>query len=843
MKSSISRIRLLLCFLLLPLVLSATRSDLDDLQGLSVANAKIPIYNKTRLQMIFFADGAERGDSGIVGRNAVMEIIRRVADPDTIADGWGTKPYSLSATLPEVLNFWRKRIRYSEGVILGDRCTIDQNGRRASGSSPVFFRSPMLDLNGIGFEADFERRTVLVTSDVHVVLRHGGSDLRKILGGSGKLPAKYERLFADSDSLLIDMMKREIVLIGNVVVREEKAKLTCDRLTIFLTGDGDPAEKISSEDRELGEVSRILAAGNVVMIQTDDAGKPAAAGTRAEAEQMICDIPSDTIELTGDEEAPRILSAGGEKISGDVIRFSRAKLQAAVTGGCRISTAEGAKLSADRGFFDARNNFNDLVGNVRMENGGNTLACRRMRVVMKPGDRKEPLAAPEQGSTQATLLGAEQFAAAGNGRRLDRAFFYDNVVLDDKQGRLFCDEMHAKFLHDQTKKKDGVQLENAECFRGVRTVSSKPDARGSVTELRSEYAKLNYAGNTLRFEKDVVMINGASRIYCKTLDLFLADRSAPPAAEPQGKAAAKPAETKGVESPIARLGGSGKRLTKAVAQGDVKMRDAQGDLDTDRLTLHFVEAKAGEPAEGSFQSGGMKLSLAECDGNVVAVNRPKQEKKSAAKETGKPEEEEKKQRTDAANPFAAFAEQGGQRTLKAQRGRIDFLANVTEFHDSVSVTTEEAWLKCRDLYLYGSRSAAPAAAGARKTEPKVADDNPDDDPYATLPSSAGAPARIVAGNGIELQRIRCEHDVVLCRRDPATKEEQRAGGDQGEYLVSSQQAVISSKPPRRSWLQSQGMRQECEKIICDLKSGVFRTVNVFETVRDGKGAPGAGFRF
>ena len=80
---------------------------------------------------------------------------------------------------------------------------------------------------------------------------------------------------------------------------------------------------------------------------------------------------------------------------------------------------------------------------------------------------------------------------------------------------------------------------------------------------------------------------------------------------------------------------------------------------------------------------------------------------------------------------------------------------------------------------------------------------------------------------------------MLCRRDPATKEEQRAGGDVGEYLVSSQQAVITSKPPRRSWLQSPGLRQECEKIVCDLKSGVFRTVNVFETIRTG-GLPGGG---
>ena len=832
MRTPVFRIGFLCFAAVLPLIVGAARSDLDDLQGLVVANAKIPIYNKTRLQLICFADGARRSDNGIVGSNAVMEIIRRAADPDSIADGWGTKPYPLKAELPEVVNFWRKRYLYSEGVILGDRSTIDQTGKRASGSSPVFFRSPMLDLDGIGFEADFVRRTVLVASDVHVVLRHGASDLRKILGGSAKIPKKYERLFAESDSLLIDMTKREIVLIGNVVVVEEKARLSCDRLTIFLTGDGDPIGKTPEGERELGDVSRILASGNVVLVQTENTAK-GSPGTRAEAEQMICDILNDTVELSGEEELPHIVSANGEKISGRVIRFSRGKLQATVIGSCRISTADGARLSADRGFFDAKNNYNDLVGGVKMENGGNTLLCRRMRVIMKPDGRKNPPPKPDPESTSATLLGAEQFAAAGGGRTLDRALFYEDVVLDDREGKLFCDEMHAKFLPGSDKE-NGVQLESAECFRRVRTVSKKTGARGEIPELKAEYARLNYAGNTLLFRKNVVMISGPSHLTCDMLDLFLTDRAAPPAEK--NEAAAKSPRNDAASSPIARFSGSGKALTRAVARGAVQMRDAQGDLNADSVTLHFVEAKPGEPTEGTLQSGGMKLSLAECDGNVVAVSRPAKTGNSAAKK------QKGAKREDSANPFGALASEHSERTLKAQHGRIDLLANTSEFHDSVEVTTSDSWLKCRDLYLYGSRTSAPEAPGSRKVEPKVAD-NPDDDPYETLPAATVAPARIVAGNGLELKRIRCEHDVVLCRRDPATKEEQRAGGDTGEYVVSTQQAVISSKPPRRSWLQSPGMRQECEKIVCDLKSGVFRTVNVFETLRTGKSAPGAGFRF
>ena len=89
----------------------------------------------------------------------------------------------------------------------------------AYGDDPVFFRSPLLDLNGIGFEADLGKRTVLVKSDVNIVLRMETSDPRRFKPDA-KLPEKYDFVRATSDSMRIDMVEGS----SDFLVNDEQAR-------------------------------------------------------------------------------------------------------------------------------------------------------------------------------------------------------------------------------------------------------------------------------------------------------------------------------------------------------------------------------------------------------------------------------------------------------------------------------------------------------------------------------------------------------------------------------------------------------------------------------------------
>ncbi|MBP5530600.1 MAG: hypothetical protein J6Y54_01035, partial [Lentisphaeria bacterium] len=88
---------------------ASTNTQLNDLRGLQLKNAKIPVLNQGKLQMVIFSSSAERRGEMMVGFNTVLAIIRRGADADTIRDDWDLVPYPLDSDLPQILDFWKDR--------------------------------------------------------------------------------------------------------------------------------------------------------------------------------------------------------------------------------------------------------------------------------------------------------------------------------------------------------------------------------------------------------------------------------------------------------------------------------------------------------------------------------------------------------------------------------------------------------------------------------------------------------------------------------------------------------------------------------------------------------------
>ena len=174
------------------------RNDLSDLRGLSLSHAKIPIYNRGgKPQMMIFVNRANREGRLITGETTVLDLIRNNANVDAISDAWGISQYPLNSNFNQVLKFWTPRAGYSDGVIITDQAAISQDDDRAMGEEPVFFRSPLIDLDGIGFEVDFKARTIQVNSEVQLILRTGKSDPRKYV--SGGFPEIYDFVRASSE--------------------------------------------------------------------------------------------------------------------------------------------------------------------------------------------------------------------------------------------------------------------------------------------------------------------------------------------------------------------------------------------------------------------------------------------------------------------------------------------------------------------------------------------------------------------------------------------------------------------------------------------------------------------
>ncbi len=791
---------------------ASAASDLTDLRGLALNNAKIPVYgSRQQLQMMTFVDNAVRDGKVIIGKNTVLDLIKSGSNVDDIKDAWQLKYYPLQAKMSDVFKFWLKRLSYSEGVVITEKAHIDQDQDRAFGESPVYFRSPLIDLDGIGFDVSFKRRTIQVNSDVKVVLRTASCDPRKL---KEKDAEKLEHSFvmAYSDALLIDIERNQLMLVGSVRVIDRKSVLTCDRLTIFLDDQDDKKGKASGEKRHSGinvegekGVARILADGNVVI--TNGTGL---AAQRAFADHLNYDVRLGIFHFTGDKVNPRFVQKQ-EVVSGKNIILYREEQQARVIGECSIVSraANGAvrHITSDRGDIDFKINRGAFAGNVVMRDTGVIVSGPRanLELANRPGKdkkRSEPsdrMLPDGMGSSSGfgggRDLRAVEFpdgirvvdpASQKAGKPMDLAAktgrydalgkfidFKENVVLNDSQMTLNTSEMQIKL--DEKSSLDPVSgktsVERIVCQKGVKIIGKGKNA-GTLT---SQIGVFFYRRDLLVFVNDVKVTNKETTLTCDRLDLYLVSSSG-------GKNA--PAQTG-----IAGIGGSNKVLSKAVATGErVLMVDPQNRLETKKLTVNFEEIKAGEkPTPGMLQSGNSRVTWIACDDGM------RLESKSDSKSTGKSSGDKR-------------VLSKGKRIAVAKRSETDLKKNVARFFSNVSVYDEKSRLDCDRMTVYAAPFVAPAAVSKA--------DDPDADPFALGRTEDSVPSNIMLGKDMELKRVFCEDNVVLSTTENGRRIQ--AGGDTGEYLSSTRKMVLKANPPQRTWMQAEGRRQWCDRIVCDV---------------------------
>lgn len=205
---------------------------LETMQNISTKNTTLPLYNGDELQAILFGREIKRGGRLLLVDGPCIDIVRKNADLQLVKTG-GAKIYPIDAPIKDIMNFWRQRILFSDGVVVSDKADVDQSIRQAFGKDKIFFRSPAIDIDGVGYHANYKERHCLVKSNVKIVIRNGASDVRQLLN-SKKIPAKLNLVHAVSDELFIHLKKGEIILTGSVVVREPKGTVKCDKMVILL---------------------------------------------------------------------------------------------------------------------------------------------------------------------------------------------------------------------------------------------------------------------------------------------------------------------------------------------------------------------------------------------------------------------------------------------------------------------------------------------------------------------------------------------------------------------------------------------------------------------------------
>ena len=799
--------------LFLPVLLmlqGLSANSMTDLNGVTVSNVKVPFYKRGTLESMIFADKAEYRAKLLYGHNVIINMLQTKVNPDQIRNDWQLKLYPLNASLREVFDFWRSRSHYCNGVIYTPEGALDQTEQRAASDREIKFRSPLLDLDGIGFASDFKQRQFKVNSDVHFIMRNQKSDPRLF---KDKVPTQYEFIRGESDMLHMDNARGRLLLLGKVSVADSSYKLTCDRLTVILANDKKTKEKSSAA---VSGVSMLYADGNVKVEKILPPGAPATESQELKGDHLVYDISKEVMTVTGDTASPEIKTGRGFILRGKKLVFLRKTNQLIVPRDCWMQSEEkGQKrfLSSDYANFNFTTGVCDFLGRVRGSSLQDEIACSKMRVFLERASQKKN--APPPRPSASPLAGGEGLNTGS--LEFKRALCKDDVKLfrREKQkfsllrsdeadlnyhagkalfsGKVHCtsdgNDLKSSRLLVNMKKSDTdprkQEIESVEAQEHVR-ITGTPDPKGNVSVLTADRGFFDYKADRIDFTGNVSSTSGNTRLTSDQLELYLA---------PQQKGETAVA----IPGVAAGAGGSGKTLKRAVAIGNAVMNDGKNALEGDTLAYFFVPAAPGAVRRpGMFQSGSLRLVKVTGNGNVKL-------KSVKTTEPRVPGEENAEAPEKSADAGVMLGRNAGFRELVSRNMIADLRKNITCFEGQVSLTDGASRMNCEKLELFSKLQQQ------QPRKPAV-----DDDPF-DLPSENAVPSTIAIGNGLELDRAIATEEVVINRRENAVDAGTTIYCDRAFFNSSDMTVECTSTEGRRPRAVNSGKTHSSDKFTLFLK--------------------------
>lgn len=133
----------------------------------------LPEYHKAdnRLQCILYGDRAINQGAFITLKNALLDIVHNnIRNINEVANLQSVKLYPIEQPAEGVKAFWKGK-GHSRGLISSPSAVYDRTTKMLRGDETVMFRSPEMDIDGVGFDANEETRFIHIRSKVRIVLR------------------------------------------------------------------------------------------------------------------------------------------------------------------------------------------------------------------------------------------------------------------------------------------------------------------------------------------------------------------------------------------------------------------------------------------------------------------------------------------------------------------------------------------------------------------------------------------------------------------------------------------------------------------------------------------------
>ena len=759
-----------------------------DLRNMNASNIRMPLYNGDEVRFLITANSIIPVETELKASDAMIDILRKNVDVDTIK--FRTDDiYVIDAGILKIVNFWITRTG-SEGVISTPLAMINVNQQTASGSDIVQVRTPLMDIDGVGFIANYGTQEVWIKQNVHIRLRLSGSALDEVIEGN-TTPVNTledaEKLakFADvwSDTMYINFETKDVLLEGNVRMDDGANEITCRRTALKLGGD-KKSDSSGSLDSGISGVSLVEFFDDVVMKRK---------GSAADAQQTVnCayasyDVEKDLITLTG---SPSIM-ADGTTLSGKTITFDQVTQLLTVTGDCRLETVlegEGsgtATVESEKMVMNMESNQAEATGNVRVKDGRGVLLSQRLVIDFEStGSADSGL----DSSESIGLVGADALNFSSGSKEVKYIRCLDGVTFQGNNGEngqarevdydyrsgLITLLGDNPWIRQGGNRLSGDKIELAQATNHLKVygnakVVMERQERGGVGGLvnsvaTSDFMDFDYPNNFGLLEGNVRINDALASAECDKMEIYLAD------AHP-GETAKKEAEISGQKLDM------DKTLNKVIGIGNVKASDPKGKLNCDRLVLHFMEGKAGT-----------EISRVEPSGNVVVKTKGSV-------------------MADALDRGAEVKDQSKETVLKADQGYIDLVDNFAEFTGNVQVIDEQMQISSNrfNAYMTNYDPAAPVTT-APPESPELAFEHA---------VESEIPEQISIGDAKSLDRIVFLENVLITGKDESGTEFS-ARGEDGTYYVTKRLLQMTTRDGIKPLLSQGGTVTENEYVEVDV---------------------------
>ena len=841
--------------LLMPAAVVAGESE--NIHSLKTINARMPMYNKSQLQFFIYSRELVRQGNKIDAQDAIIDIIRKGVNVDSIKYLDKVKAYPLGTPAAQVLDFWKDKL-HSEGIIMSPAAKIDQSSKTASGMEKVYFRSPMMDLDGIGFLANYDKRNVLIRKDVQIVIRMQAVEAaQKKNGKASSDSSSGGDVGVTSDTMFIDFEKNIVTLEGNVKVDESRFNIDCNKLILYMKegsvenlSDRDlikgaasknelsktESKKEAAKDKKNDSqqaVSKIVCLGKVVITRKLGKEELEKGAQVAKAGKAVYDMNTQQIILTEDKP---FISRGKDIVTGKIITLWRetermqVEKDALITMKIPKKAEEKAKPDAlksteiysDFMDIDYPGNLAVFTGNVKINDTAMDVDCHKMTIYLE--DRPDGAKKAKTANVQSDQAMAESVKATKDVSEIicvgdvvvsrkvasenGETAYADKAVYNLKESKIILsgsnpiiirgkDSVSGRlvtiWVDQQRMKVDQNSRIVLESMKSGKVPENSQSASKGAAVVTSDYSDINYGSNEMSFDGKVKVKDPQMDLVCQKMKIYLEEK--PGAVKKAPKS----------EDPMDQLQGgqAQKDVSKIVCTGDVQAEDPKMTLNCDTLTIMMADKKE-QPgkkikaeAVGPMGSDGKReISRMICEGRVRL--------------------ESKEQKTDGKTKVAAIdpneGVQGvikkgpaGKTVVTSDLADIRPPENYAELIGKVMIDEPRINLRCKKMELYAEPLKSEGQmqlTGDIDDEEKVSADE--------------VPRRISLGAGKELNKIICLEDVIVLRKGGEKVE--KATGTHALYEVVGRKITLTGRPDKMPTMEQDSTVMEGEKFILYLNS-------------------------